>query len=304
VFICKRCGVEILENAYRFAVHLSVCKKATAEDKALAAKQLAKSKRSQNGTPRNSVPADADIYSYGLTNRASDYGFSHRYSEGVGDGLSGKRSDSDGKYGHASEIWRSKRPSDSGLGVAARFGLPLLEENKAGFWNSKSFGLPFEEDLSNFQAAQRVCESPAHAVEPGDGGKPLSGSLMHDLYGGFLGFLENTEASHGTRSLQYVRSARSLCPEPSAETLLDSMLPAGREFSHTDTLASTSYASPAMCLTSAVGENPHSFESAFDAVLCQLPPRTWPAPTIPVLYEQIPVAEGYESRATASASGD
>mmetsp|Transcript_35502 Transcript_35502/g.89519 ORF Transcript_35502/g.89519 Transcript_35502/m.89519 type:complete len:437 (+) Transcript_35502:152-1462(+) len=62
VYRCKRCGVEILENAYRFAVHISVCKKATDEDRALAQQQLTKSKKGSNfQSPRNSLPGDVEL---------------------------------------------------------------------------------------------------------------------------------------------------------------------------------------------------------------------------------------------------
>eukprot|EP00951_Prasinocladus_malaysianus_P036833 scaffold390699_cov42-Prasinocladus_malaysianus.AAC.1 len=86
VFVCKRCGVEILENAYRFAVHLSVCKKATDEDRQLAQQQLSKSKKTTVGaSPRSSVPGDIDIFGTGSGVSASrqeqSYGYRHRNSD-------------------------------------------------------------------------------------------------------------------------------------------------------------------------------------------------------------------------------
>jgi len=92
--------MEILENAYRFAVHLSVCKKATDEDRALAAQQLSKSKKySSGGTPRNSVPGDAELYNQ-TNGRASsnEYGVAHRHSEGC--------FDTSRNYGPASRVPR------------------------------------------------------------------------------------------------------------------------------------------------------------------------------------------------------
>lgn len=123
VFVCKRCGVEILENAYRFAVHISVCKKATDEDRALAAQQLTKPKKhSAANTPRSSVPGDVDIYNRTGAGEGKGgdsggvYGVAHRHSEGVATSFNSYRSNFDKLDGYAGRYSHSFDDASSGFG--------------------------------------------------------------------------------------------------------------------------------------------------------------------------------------------
>ena len=151
VFICKRCGVEILENAYRFAVHISVCKKANDDDRALAAQQLNKSKKSNANTPRNSVPGDVDIYSAGVGRPGglssehpgpdSGYGVSHRHSESILTHAA-RRLRAEGPDDYFGNYGMPSRPSELSGGGGALLGMGSFPYRRSDGYDL--YGVEFE----------------------------------------------------------------------------------------------------------------------------------------------------------------